>query len=225
MHTSAHTVYPLSPFDVGLMGRFHRGQEFTNSERKIINPSLLNITVANIFICLPQGTAYGRMGYGFERAETSRGYSVENVEEYTLQDLGGLDLTISGDGDGVGPPEPDFLWFGITERMKESTLLFYFQFKLAPLPKTPVHRIQECRPNSWWTDENKKVVIEREPADYAIWRAANAILDVRVEKMKIEIQSLLDAGETKESLYYVDWDQLEDIGLQLTNQHLISTSQ
>ena len=40
------------------------------------------------------------MGYGFERAETSRGYSVENVEEYTLQDLGGLDLTISGDGDG-----------------------------------------------------------------------------------------------------------------------------
>lgn len=158
------------------------------------------------------------MGYGFERAEESRGYSVETVEEYTLQDLGGLDLTISGDGDGVGPSEPDFLWFGITERMKESTVLFYFQFKLAPLTRTPIHRIQECRPTSWWTEENKNVVIEREPADYAVWRAANAIMDVRVKKMELEIQSLLRAGVTKDSLYYVDWDQLEDIGFALKNQ-------
>jgi hypothetical protein len=60
------------------------------------------------------------MGYGFERAEESLGYSIEKVEEYTLQDLGGLDKTISGAGDGVGPPEPDFVWFGITERMKVS---------------------------------------------------------------------------------------------------------
>jgi hypothetical protein len=165
------------------------------------------------------------MGYGFERAEESRGYSVIKVEEYTLQDLGGIDLSISGSGDGVGAPEPDFVWFGITERMKESTSLFYYQFKLKPLPRTPVHRIQECRPNSWWTVENKNVVIEREPADYAVWRAANAIMDVRVEKMKMEIQSLLDSGVTKDSLYYVDWDQLEDIGILLKDQQLISAVQ
>jgi hypothetical protein len=172
-----------------LMGRMHRGQKFTNS------------------------TAYGRMGYGFARAEDTKGYSVEAVEEYTLQDLGGLDLTISGAGDGVGPPEPDFIWFGITERMKESISLFYFHFKAKPLPQTPIHRIQECRPNSWWTNEHREIVKEREPADYAVWRAANAILDVRVEKMKMEIQTLLDAGETKESLSYVDWDQLEQVGI------------
>jgi hypothetical protein len=65
-------------------------------------------------------TACKGMGYGFGRAEESRGYSVEKVEEYTLEDLGGLDMTISGDGDGVGPPKPDFVWFGITERMKVS---------------------------------------------------------------------------------------------------------
>ncbi|KAL7536095.1 hypothetical protein ACHAXR_006915 [Thalassiosira sp. AJA248-18] len=181
----------------GLMGRFHRGQQFTNS------------------------TAYGRMGYGFERAEDSNGYSVEAVEEYTLQDLGGLDLTISGAGDGAGPPEPDFIWFGITERMKESTTLFYYYFKAAPLPKVPIHRIQECRPTSWWTKEDREVVKEREPADYAVWRAANAILDVRMEKMKMEIQALLDAGETKESLFYVDWDQLEEVGVKLKGQLLI----
>ena len=175
----------------GLMGRFHRGQEFTNS------------------------TAYGRMGYGFESAEKTKGYSVEAVEEYTLQDLGGLDLTISGAGDGVGPPEPDFIWFGITERMKESTILFYYYFKSKPLPKTPIHRIQDCRPNSWWTAQDRDEVKKREPADYAVWRAANAILDVRMEKMKMEVQRLLDGNETRESLFYVDWDQLDEIGVKL----------
>ncbi len=159
---------------------------------------------------LVSDTAYGRMGYGFERAEMSKGYSVEAVEEYTLQDLGGLDITISGAGDG-GPPEPDFIWFGITERMKESTILFYYTFKSAPLPKTPIHRIQDCRPTSWWSSENREEVRRREPADYALWRSANAVMDVRMEKMKMEIQSLLDAGETRESLFYVDWDQLEGV--------------
>ena len=47
------------------------------------------------------------MEYGFERAEESAGYSVEKVEEYTLQDLGGLDATISATEHG--PPEPDFI--------------------------------------------------------------------------------------------------------------------
>ena len=178
-----------------------------------------NITILTIILCA--GTAYGRMGYGFERAEESNGYSVEKVEEYTLQDLGGLDITISAVAGDVGPPEPYFIWFGITERMKESTSLFYFYFKAAPLKKTPIHRVQECRPNSWWTTDNRETIKEREPADYAVWRAANAIMDARMEKMKMEIQSLLDAGETKESLYYVDWDQLVGVGIKLENQRLI----
>lgn len=108
----------------GVMGRYHRGQEFG-------------------------GTAYGRMGYGYESAELSQGYSVEAVEEYTLEDLGGLDLTISGAGDEGGKKglvEPDFVWFGITERMKESVVLFYYTFRLKPVKKTPKARIQECRP-------------------------------------------------------------------------------
>jgi len=178
-----------------LMGRFHRRQEFNNN------------------------TSYGRMGYGFESAEGSRGYSVEAVEAYTLEDLGGLDLSISGAGTN-GPPEPDFIWFGITERMKESTALFHYYFKAAPA-KTPIHRIQDCRPTSWWTEEDRKVVKDREPADYAVWRAANAILDVRMEKMKMEIQSLLSSGETRESLYWVDWDTLETVGVRLDNNLLI----
>jgi hypothetical protein len=172
----------------GVMGRFHRGQPFG-------------------------GTAYGRMGYGYESAELSKGYSVQAVEKYTLEDLGGLDLTISGAGDGTGEPEPDFVWFGITERMKESVVLFYYTFKLRPIKKTPEARIQSCRPTSWWTEDDKAIVREREPADFALWRAANAIMDVRMEKIKMEVKAKLDAGETKESLFYVDWDQLEDIGI------------
>lgn len=144
-------------------------------------------------------------------ASLSSASAVETVEEYTLQDLGGLDPTISVTKDS--PPEPDFVWFGITERMAESTVLFYFHFKAAPLPKTPVHRIQKCSPTSWWMPEDRATVVEREPADYAVWRAANAILDVRMEKMKMEVQALLDSGATKEQLFHVDWDQLEMIGI------------
>ena len=44
----------------------------------------------------------------------------------------------------------------------------------------------------------------REPADYAVWRAANAIMDVRLLRMKMEIQARLDAGETEESMPYVE---------------------
>ena len=71
------------------------------------------------------------MGYGFASVEKTTGYSIATVEEYTLQDLGGLDtaITISGAGDGIGPAEPDFVWFGITERMKELTILFYYTFR------------------------------------------------------------------------------------------------
>jgi hypothetical protein len=94
-------------------------------------------------------------------------------------------------------------------------VLFYYQFRVKPLPRTPDNRVQECRPNSWWTNENREVVKEREPADYAVWRGANAIMDVRIEKMKMEIRSLLRAGETRESLNYVDWDQLEEMGVKL----------
>eukprot|EP00804_Cyclotella_cryptica_P002739 CCRYP_009630-RA/>CCRYP_009630-RA protein AED:0.01 eAED:0.01 QI:108/1/1/1/1/1/2/2426/539 len=172
----------------GVMGRFHRGQSFG-------------------------GTAYGRMGYGYESAELSDGYSVQAVEQYTLEDLGGLDLTISGAGDGIGEPEPDFIWFGITERMKESVVLFYYTFRLRPAKRVPDARVQDCRPTSWWTEEDKAIVKEREPADYALWRAANAIVDVRMEKLKMEVKAKLEAGETKESLFYVDWDQLEELGI------------
>ena len=57
--------------------------------------------VSPFFLFVPAVTAYKGMGYGFDRAEDSPGYSVEKVEEYTLEDLGGLDTTISGAGDGV----------------------------------------------------------------------------------------------------------------------------
>lgn len=136
------------------------------------------------------------------------GFSVEKVEEYTLVDLGGLDADImhtsysgySPEQKGKDPgstvqnannAEPDFLWFGITERMKESTCLFYYTLNLTPLPKTPTERVMKCSPTSWWTMGHREVVQRKEPADYAVWRAANAILDIRVIKMKDDIQQRL----------------------------------
>ncbi len=62
-------------------------------------------------------------------------------------------MTISGAEDGIGEPEPDFIWFGITERMKESVVLFYYTFRLRPAKKVPDARVQDC----WPTCEKKKV--------------------------------------------------------------------
>ena len=38
-------------------------------------------------------------------------------------------------------------------------------------------------------------------------------MDVRMEKLKIEVKAKLDAGESKESLFYVDWEQLKELGV------------
>ena len=155
------------------------------------------------------------------------GFSPEEVERYTLVDLGGLcpswitreprhDPPVDhapddvvpppgchaggaggSAGDGPGPghhPEPDFLWFGITERMEESTCLFYHALNVRPLARTPRARVMDCPPTSWWTEEHREEVRRLEPYDYAVWRAANAILDVRVIKMRYEVRRKMEDG-------------------------------
>ena len=58
-------------------------------------------------------------------------------------------------------------------------------------------------PVLWWSEEDRETVKTKEPADYAVWRAANAIIDVRVTRMKLEIQVRLGTGETEASMPYV----------------------
>jgi len=71
------------------------------------------------------------------------------VERYTLIDLGGLvsivhtpqNVTLGGRATAHNvtkdDSEPDFLWFGITERMEESTCLFYYALGVMPLKRMP----------------------------------------------------------------------------------------
>lgn len=136
------------------------------------------------------------------------GFSLDKVEEYTLIDLGGLDSNImhtaydgygknhlsssKSDGADTNNVEPDFLWFGITERMKESTCLFFHTFNVKPLNETPRARVMNCSPTSWWTEEHREEVRRKEPADYAVWRVANAILDARMVKMREDIHQKLE---------------------------------
>jgi len=116
-----------------------------------------------------------------------------HVEEYTLEDLGGL-----GPRFGAAP----FAWFGITERMAESTCLFFYTFNVTATT-IPKARVMPCRPTNWWSQHDRDVVAEREPLDYAVYRAANAILDVRLLKMKRDIQAQLDAGATLAEMPHV----------------------
>ena len=87
-----------------------------------------------------------------------------------------------------GGSEPDFLWFGITERMQESICLYYYALGVMPLKRAPRARIMDCPPTSWWTEEDREEVRRLEPYDYAVWRAANAILDVRTIAMREEVR-------------------------------------
>lgn len=121
----------------------------------------------------------------------------EDVELYTLKDLGGL-------VDFDETYREDYIWFGITERMQESMCLFYYTLKLDPAPTgMPHERYKKCRPTAYWEERHFQWVHEHEKFDYAIWRAGNAILDVRIEAMKLEIQAFLDAGESLESIRYL----------------------
>ena len=38
-------------------------------------------------------------------------------------------------------------------------------------------------------------------------------MDVRMEKLKMEVKAKLDVGASKEDLFYVDWEQLEELGV------------
>ena len=123
----------------------------------------------------------GLMGRYTAEEEDKHEVSSEQVEEYTLFDLGGI-MNVSN----------DFVWFGITERMDESTCLLYYTLRIKPLNQTPTSRVMDCSPTSWWTDENREKVKQMEPSDYAVWRAANAILDIRIMIMQEDIHSKLN---------------------------------
>lgn len=89
-------------------------------------------------------------------------FSPAQVEQYTLIDLGGLDSNITHTPyEGYNTTtkrqldsntEPDFVWFGITERMQESTCLLSYTLNAKPLPKTPTARVMKCSPTGWWTE-------------------------------------------------------------------------
>ena len=119
----------------------------------------------------------------------------EDVELYTLRDLGGL-------LDFDDTYREDFIWFGITERMQESMCLFYYTLKLNSLPM-PHQNFKEYRPTDFWEERHFQWVRKHEKFDYAIWRAANAVLDVRLEAMRLEIQARKDAGESLDSIRYL----------------------
>jgi hypothetical protein len=140
-------------------------------------------------------------------------FKVEKIEEYVLVDLGALDYVeyeeydmtrilsrqhYSDSTNSVPPDlsaiyEPDVLWFGITERMAESTCLLFHTLNIKPIA-IPKSRVVNCPPTSWWTIRDREEVKMREAGDYAVWRVGNAILDVRVEKMQREVRGRLRSG-------------------------------
>jgi len=60
------------------------------------------------------------------KQQNSKTPTMEDVALYTIRDLGGL-------VDFDERYKEDFIWFSVTERMKESLCLFYYKFKINPV--------------------------------------------------------------------------------------------
>ena len=80
--------------------------------------------------------------------ENSRTPTYDDVALYTLRDLGGLIQYNENNED------EDFIWFAITERMKESLCLFYYTLEFDPIPEKSSRYVVNvlCRcvsKNSW----------------------------------------------------------------------------
>jgi len=121
--------------------------------------------------------------------------TLEDVSLYTLRDLGGLI-------DYHEKHKEDFVWFAITERFKESMCLFYYYFEVEPVEERK-SLVKPCRPLTFWEERQKQKHIENEDFDYTVWRAANAIMDVRIADMKLAIKARIEAGEKLEDMKYV----------------------
>jgi len=121
--------------------------------------------------------------------------TLEDVSLYTLRDLGGLI-------DYHERHKEDFVWFAITERFKESMCLFYYYFEVEPVEERK-SLVKPCRPLTFWEERQKQKHIENEDFDYTVWRAANAIMDVRIADMKLAIKARIEAGEKLEDMKYV----------------------
>ncbi len=63
--------------------------------------------------------------------------------------------------------------------------------------------MKPCRPLTFWTEEQKQRFIDNEDFSYTVWRAANAIMDVRMENMRLQIKGRLGAGEKLDDMPYV----------------------
>jgi hypothetical protein len=115
-----------------------------------------------------------------------------NVELAALRYLGGIEKPNRTDTASMH----DVMWFGITERMDESMCLLSYMLRkpFATIPRERV--IEECKPSSYWSSEDRAIVRQREGLDYAVHRVANAILDVRLERMRRELYTRSDSNET-----------------------------
>ena len=63
--------------------------------------------------------------------------------------------------------------------------------------------MKKCRPLAFWKEEQKQKFIDNEDFSYTVWRAANAIIDVRMQDMQLQIKARLDAGEKLEDMPFV----------------------
>lgn len=131
------------------------------------------------------------------------------------EDVVDEDDDFDDDSTVISIPPRDYIFFGITERMHDSMCLFYYTFRKEPPKKLKgelafTNRVMSCKTNSWWTDEDKAIVREREVGDYAIWRAANVIMDIWLLRVRKEIIDDIFQGSEEKAEQFLSKDGTSD---------------
>eukprot|EP00977_Amphora_coffeiformis_P019363 scaffold7185_cov176-Amphora_coffeaeformis.AAC.1 len=75
-------------------------------------------------------------------------------------------------------------WLGLTERYDESLVLFYdwlgWPLEDGSVGKSPKQRYKTCRPTSFWSEDEQRMLSHLMMRPFVVHNVANAILDVRM---------------------------------------------
>ena len=128
--------------------------------------SAINLAQSNIF----QTQLQNHPQYLIEHPKANE--SLAALEQLTLQRYGGF----------APHNTVRVAWLGLTERYDESLVLFYdwLGWPFEDVGKSPKQRYKTCRPTSFWTAEEQKMLSHLMLRSFVVHNVANAILDVRM---------------------------------------------
>lgn len=95
------------------------------------------------------------------------------------------------------------LLVGVTERMEETACLFHYYTALPYTKPVGNDLYKQCRPISVWTQTAKDAAVRSSRRGWALYDAANTVMEERMAAATMELRRLASSGVDVESLPYI----------------------